>query len=472
MNFSDLMSITGNTDDCLHLKKKADELRKSLCSYDKSLLEKRNLRLDMGNLSNAPDGRFVIPYKGIDFDCLFKRNTATGKLYVIFNGYREAGQSEPTFKRWSYYKYLDGGMLNIDDPMCKLHHDLGLGWYYGTDDESYCDYIVEIINDFALQNNYGKVVFIASSGGGYAALYCACKIKNSTVIAINPQIRLNLYMRAKEFQTITGLDLTVRDKFERNHLPELIKEAKDTKFILVENAASDADMVQMNDLCAVLGTNYHYGLNLLAPNVLSWVYEGNSNEPHNAQEYYPMFFALRFLAEHFDNAMDFSELYLIFSELWNDHYELIRENQDIIRQKTRRIDCLASSSDLVSESVVFRTIVNTSGTDIPARDTPYNFLVVCDKLEPNSTYKFTVGNVSVLSGETQSFALVIKDELTRTVDLIKNFDIGKNASLLFSTGQETHKKELRIYSGEVGKTNNIALRVGFCQLVKIGIEGK
>lgn len=323
MDFIDLYNVTANPNDPMEMKNKIDKIRKSLCTHDKSLLENKNVHLSFENLSNAPDGRFDISYKEINFECLFKRKENSKKLYVFFSGWRKPNQNEPTFKRWSYYKYFDGSMLNIDDPMCKLYPQLGLGWYYGTADACFCDYLVDIINRFAEQNGYSEIVFISSSAGGYAALYCACKISGSMVIAINPQIKLDIYHYCKSFQHITGLDLSIEDKYGRNHLSKLIKNAEKTKFLLIENCASGVDTPQLDNLCTELGVNYHYGLNSLVPNILLWVYEGKTDKPHNAQEYFPMLYAIKFLAEHFDDAMNYNEIYMIFSELWNEHYELV-----------------------------------------------------------------------------------------------------------------------------------------------------
>lgn len=404
---------------------------------------------------------------GIDFDCLFKRNHSSNKLFIIFNGSRDAGQA-PVFKRWSYYNYLESSLLNIDDPMCKINPKLTLGWYYGNENESYCDYIVDIVNEFAKQNDFKEVVFFASSGGGFAALYCACKIPNSMVIAINPQIKLSLYQYTRTFQSVTGIDLSSKDKFNRNDLGELIKCADETEFIFIENSASDVDMIQLNYLSKVLNNDYHYGLTQLRPNVLSWVYEGNIDLPHNAQEYFAMFFAIKFLSEHFCDAMNYSELFLIFTELWNDHYEQVNNYQKSFGQRKRKIECLLSASGSMAETMFFEKVYSKNNIVISAKNTPYNFCVVYNMLEPDSLYKFVVNDVSLLSGETEIFSILVKDTLTDTIDLIKNFRITDNdISILFVTGQETEKKELRIYSGEACKTNNISLKIGFCKLIKI-----
>lgn len=147
------------------LNEEIDKFRMDLFHYDENLLIDTDIKLSLEEFKNAPDGRFVIPYKTIDFDCLFKRNYESNRLYVIFSGERPAN-SPPVFKRWSYYKYMNGNMLNIDDPMCKLNRKLRLGWYYGTETENYCDYVVDMVEIFAKQNGFKDIVFLASSGGG------------------------------------------------------------------------------------------------------------------------------------------------------------------------------------------------------------------------------------------------------------------------------------------------------------------
>lgn len=471
MKITDLMNTSGSADDMLALKNSVDEIRKAVYARNKSLLKNNGVSLSFDEFSRAPDGRFTIPYNGIEYDCLFKREPSSDKLFVFLNGYRKAWESEPTFKRWSYYNYINANMLNIDDPMCKLHPKLGLGWYYGTEERCYCDDIVDIVKEFAAQNGFNEIVFYASSGGGFAALYCACKIENSTVVAINPQIVLSMYTSAEHFQKVTGLDLGKRDKFNRNHLTEVIKANKGTKIILIENCASDIDMVQLNALCSELGTNYHYGLTKPAPNILLWVYEAETNAPHNAQEYTPMVFAILYLLGHFDDAMQYSELFLTFGELWKDHYDLAEDNQRITQQKGRHIELLSAVANADKEAIRVKHI-DVYDNIIPAKDLRFNYIVINNALETNSLYKLSVGNVSVLSGETREYSILVKDTVIDSVDFLKTVKIGGNATLYFSTAQDTKGKELRIYSGEAGKTNNISLKIGYCRLEKISVECK
>lgn len=80
------------------LNEEIDKFRMDLFQYDKNLLIDNGIKLNFEEFKNAPDGRFVIPYKTIEFDCLFKRNHISNRLYIIFSGSRPANSS-PVFKR-------------------------------------------------------------------------------------------------------------------------------------------------------------------------------------------------------------------------------------------------------------------------------------------------------------------------------------------------------------------------------------
>lgn len=322
------------------LNEEIEKFRMDMFHYDKNLLTDTDIKLSLKEFNNAPDGRFIIPYKTIDFDCLFKRDHVSNRLYVIFNGSRPANSS-PVFKRWSYYKYMNGSMLNIDDPMYKLYRKLVLGWYYGTETENYCDYVVEIVEIFAKQNGFKDIVFFASSGGGYAALYCACKIDGSMAVAINPQIDLSLFPYSRTFETITGLNLNRVDKFGRNNLCELIANADHSKFLLINNCESPEDMVQLNNLLSKLDLQQevHYGLSELKKNIICWIYQAKDLSAHNAQEYPAIFWGMEYLIDHFNEAEHMHDFILLLNELWYDRYEVQYEKKLNIQQD--RDKCLA-----------------------------------------------------------------------------------------------------------------------------------
>lgn len=224
---------------------------------------------------------------------------------------------------------MNGSMLNIDDPMYKLNRNLRVGWYYGTETENYCDYVAEIVKVFAKQNDFKDIVFLSSSGGAYAALYCACKIDGSMAVAINSQIDLSLYVYAGTFEEITGLSLNKEDKFGRNNLCELIANADHSKFLLIGNCESPVDMMQLNNLLSKLNLQpeVHYGLSELKKNIICWIYQAKAANTHEAQEYPAIFWGMEYIIDHFNDVDRMHDFVLLLNELWFDRY-MIKQGSD------------------------------------------------------------------------------------------------------------------------------------------------
>ena len=468
------MDITYNTKESTNnlnsMKNKVNLFRKELYKNDKKFLEETNKIIDINNLYNPPEGRFTIPYKGVEFECLYKKNTESNRLYVIFSGSRKAGNIQPTFKRWSYYKYMDGSMLNIDDPTCKLYKELVLGWYYGTKNECYLDYIIEIVQSFALQNGIksNDIVFFASSGGGYAALYCASKIKHSTAAVINPQIRLTLYDYAKWFQKITNINLLENDLFERNKLPELINQNKESRFIIIINIESDVDMVQLEELCKVLNESYNYGLTKLRDNILCWTYQAVSSMPHNAQEYPAMFMMIEHLINNFDKYNYLKNIYTLLSELWYDHYNLICQKNEVLNKK-KKIELIKSCS-IENEQYIMKTIQkHITNYIIPQSNSENNFKTFYNEFESFNLYEFVIDGINVLKGETEKISVIIYNSDISKIELKIDIPVVGGYRFLFRTKENIGNLKLNIYSGISGETKDISISCGIIILYKIQI---
>ena len=190
---------------------------------------------------------FSIIKNGIKFDCLMTPIPPKPKsLFIIFSGTRNPTDYLPVFKRWSYYKFIDAIVLNIADPMFLEYKDLSLGWYYGNKDESYIEYLSEIIKKIQsllnISNNH--IFFFGSSGGGYVALQLSLYFNNTNHIVINPQILISKYHYAETFSKITGIDLNAKDIYKRNETDEIIAEkiAKNlNKYVIVQNLTDEHD---------------------------------------------------------------------------------------------------------------------------------------------------------------------------------------------------------------------------------------
>lgn len=282
-----------------------------------------------------------------------------------------------------------------------------------------------------------------------------------------------MYPYCRVFEKFTGLDLSSEDKFKRNHLPELIKASVNSKFILIENAASDVDMLQLNNLCLVLGCEPRYGLSQLTNNILCWVYEAGTDAPHNAQEFPPIVFIINDLIEHFDDDLfDNDNIYIyIINEMWNERFKILNEKKKALQQKEEKIIMLKKSANVIkNDCSLFKQIDVQNEIIIAEKNNRYNHIKIYDDFEPNSMYKYTVNSISVIFGETDSFSIVVRD--ADQIDFIESFYVCTvGGTIYFTTNENTQTKELRIYTGETGKASNISIKIGESKLYKFDPEG-
>ena len=139
--------------------------RKELREVDKGYLTDKNIEIDIYNLTDLPNGRFRTTYDGVTFEMMF--NYKKGKpLYVILNGAKTSAY--PEFKRWSWYPFIQGSMLNIADPMYAKYPDLNIGWYYGDAKQDYRRVVAAMVIKIAQFLNIEKkdIILYGSSGGG------------------------------------------------------------------------------------------------------------------------------------------------------------------------------------------------------------------------------------------------------------------------------------------------------------------
>lgn len=314
--------------DDIDFAERVDNQRKSIYYSEKSFLEREGETYTYDTWNTLPNGRIGILYEDWQFECLFHRKN--GPLYVILNG--ALSGNKPEFKRWSYYNFLPGSMLNIADPMYYQFKDLKLGWYYGDEKHNLREYLSKVIIKAArmLGLSNKDIVIIGSSGGGSAAIQTGSFIPGSTVIAINAQIKLSLYYYHEKFRGITGIDLSGEDYFGRNDTLYCLQNENQspTQYILIDNIKSQVDCDQINYMLTELPIKLKYGISQW-DNLTVWLYDAvlsDQRGAHGAQEYHQILFVIIFLAECVAKRVslaDYEHLFLLFSEFWNDHFELI-----------------------------------------------------------------------------------------------------------------------------------------------------
>lgn len=412
-------------------------------------------------ISEISQGSFKLIHRNIEWD-IFINQKKSKNLYIILGGSRPKG-SGATFKRWSWCSFMDGNMLNIDDPMYKIYPELTLGWYYGDDCVDYCDYVVEIVKQACKIMNISNVIFYASSGGGSAAIRCAAKLEGSIAAVINPQLIMEKYEYCKQFEKITGHSL-VHDSLGRNDITTHLN--SNSKFIVCINRKSPVDLVQLEHLKEA--TNHfaiELGLNAIRDNCLLWAYDAEFYKPHSAQEWPGMFLAINRLAQliSYINSkfieVEYSDEYLIYSKFWNDYFEELKEKNKIKREIT------LLSSNLCAEGVT-ETIYEESNIEIKATKKRYNRIVLPIKIKPSTLYEVQIRHFNK-SNIVPYFA--IKDNIYNNLLLNKEL-LGEVSQIVFTTNKNVDEIELRIYPSQPGKTEDIGcileyIRVG--ELCKI-----
>lgn len=314
-----------------------DSSRKEILNADKNILRKEINKVDLDTEVYLPNGRFEIDFKQVLFKGFFYYKK--GPLYVFLNGAKEPGEKN-SLSRWSYYSFLNGSMLNIADPMLDMYPDLKLGWYYGNNEINLRQYVAELVLKIAhiIQVEESDIVFVGSSGGGAATMECASYLKGAKAIAINPQIVLSEYGYASKFTEITKINLEEDKKWHRNNPIHYLLENKESKFFLIVNLRSAADMKQVQNVCAAKKITVKYGLNIF-DNLIIWIYDGdmgNYLSAHTTVEYYCIWFVMEYLINNVDKIRDFEDkdaIFQIVNEFWYEHW-----NQE--RQWKDRFNCL------------------------------------------------------------------------------------------------------------------------------------
>lgn len=135
--------------------------------------------------------------RGRCFDYLFHPNLEhNNRLFVFFSGDALRKRFKPpVFQRWTWAKYFPGHCLYVSDPCLYMKHDLGLGWYCGTESFDVMESIAKRVAAVRDQLNIApdQVCSYGSSAGGFAALRFLTFAKGATAIAVNPQVQICKY---------------------------------------------------------------------------------------------------------------------------------------------------------------------------------------------------------------------------------------------------------------------------------------
>lgn len=326
------------------LKTILDETRKAK-QADASMLAAEPREFSVGEENERlPEIRFYTLLGSARIEGFFHQGNMS-KLYVMFDGSRSRSGGRdlaplPSFSRWSWHKQMDASLVSIEDPMFYTFPQCTLGWYYGTKDEDYRQYCAQCIGKIAdlLHIENDDIILYGSSGGGTAAIGVSRYLPGCTVVAINPQIFLDMYPYSEELEKITGMRLrTETDRFIRNDNCRIIRENPGSMYFLVENIRSDGDYVtQFRTFCKNAGINPGFGIEKNG-NIVSWLYDAQgAPSTHSSVENTAIFKMIDMLIGYVRDGRDIDEikhLYDVVNEFWYERYSLMRtkyyQNQKI-----------------------------------------------------------------------------------------------------------------------------------------------
>ena len=326
------------------LKTILDEMRKAK-QADASMLAAEPREFSVGEENERlPEIRFYTLLGSARIEGFFHQGNMS-KLYVMFDGSRSRSGGRdlaplPSFSRWSWHKQTDASLVSIEDPMFYTFPQCTLGWYYGTKDEDYRQYCAQCIGKIAdlLHIENDDIILYGSSGGGTAAIGVSRYLPGCTVVAINPQIFLDMYPYSEELEKITGMRLrTEADRFIRNDNCRIIRENPGSMYFLIENVRSDGDYVtQFRAFCKNAGINPGFGIEKNG-NIVSWLYDAQgAPSTHSSVENTAIFKMIDMLIGYVRDGRDIDEikhLYDVVNEFWYERYSLMRtkyyQNQKI-----------------------------------------------------------------------------------------------------------------------------------------------
>ncbi len=354
-------------------------------------------------------------------------------------------------------------MINIADPMytTEFGKALATGWYYGDTNTFYLNYVCEIVSTIIKNCNYQKnnVYFVGSSAGGYAALYCSCKISGSNAIAINSQIKLSFlegdFLKLKQALHVDSLDSCNIDS--RNDISELIINNTESKLLLLENYRSQMDMDQLEYLCKKLNVSFNYGIHELQKNLILWLYDAKLEPCHNAQETRIIFLtAIKLLSE--TDYQNLENQYLYYTEFWRENFDLRRQvkNLKAANDLKQGVELILLSKDYLKINCQTKLLCEEKFS-VNKGESIYTSKLIDENLKPNTSYLLQWKTSSLSDTNVQTFTITIRNDKTKQTLLQKEFDTNKKYSLIIRTKNNTENLKLRLSPGIIGQCSGKSL---------------
>ena len=211
------------------------------------------------------------------------RRRDSHELIIFLSAVGLKGKPYPIFHRVSWENHFDGNILCFDDPT-RNEIDFAPCFYFGDAQHNLLEQINAIVCKIAQNLNIkNKDIFIiSSSNGGFAAMYLANKILDSTCIALCPQFDVDLFFDGNKL-FYSKLNINRDDYLHRLNLFDVIDNDR-SKFIIYSNIMCPSDKIQIDSFCSSHGISYKIGLNIIKSNFFLIISKINAVHPHTAQK--------------------------------------------------------------------------------------------------------------------------------------------------------------------------------------------
>ena len=147
------------------------------------------------DVSGSEEKQFNLWFENQAIPLRFKPGLPGSKhLFISFHGAIDRStRSIPAFT--PFFPDLEGQahQLAISDPTMMRDADFSMSWYAGHDGFEAQKILGQLFKDFQTFLEIDNIIFVGTSGGGFAALYYGWHHPGSVTIAGNPQTRLNAY---------------------------------------------------------------------------------------------------------------------------------------------------------------------------------------------------------------------------------------------------------------------------------------
>lgn len=145
------------------------------------------------SVSDHPPGILTVMHRGVPID-VWNDRRGFDTTTVFFHATLDKSRSRfPAFTGERISETLPTNRIFVSDPSLYLDDELWLAWYAGNHRQPKLQSAITSILRALIPRNESVVTF-GSSGGGFAALYYASRLPQSTAVPVNPQTNLASYL--------------------------------------------------------------------------------------------------------------------------------------------------------------------------------------------------------------------------------------------------------------------------------------